>query len=74
MAKAEGLPPLQLYDLSRDVAETTNIAEKHPEKVRHLLRLLDDIVHKGRSTPGEALSNDREVTFLPKSVTLPDNG
>ena len=74
VAKAEGLPPLQLYDLSQDVAETTNIAEKHPEKVRHLLRLLDDIVQKGRSTPGEALSNDREVTFLPKGVTLPDKG
>ena len=72
VAKAEKLPPLQLYDLSKDVAETTNIAEKHPEKVVHLLRLLDDIVQKGRSTPGEALSNDREVTFLPKGVTLPE--
>jgi arylsulfatase A len=72
VAKAEGLPPLQLYDLSQDVAETTNIAEKHPEKVRHLLRLLDDIVQKGRSTAGDALSNDREVTFLPKGVMLPE--
>ena len=74
VAKAEGLPPLQLYDLSQDAAETTNIAEKNPEKVRHLLRLLDDIVGKGRSTPGESLSNDREVTFLPKGVMLPEKG
>ena len=71
VAKAEGLPPLQLYDLSQDIAETTNLAEKNPEKVRHLLKLLDDIVQKGRSTPGEALSNDREVSFLPKGVMLP---
>jgi arylsulfatase A len=74
VAKAEGLPPLQLYDLSQDVAETTNIAEKHPAKVWHLLRLLDDIVQKGRSTAGDALSNDREVTFLPKGVMLPGKG
>ena len=46
-------------------------AEKNPEKVLHLLKLLDDIVQKGRSTPGEALSNDREVSFLPKGVMLP---
>ena len=71
VAKAEGLPPLQLYNLSQDIAETTNLAEKNPEKVLHLLKLLDDIVQKGRSTPGEALSNDREVSFLPKGVMLP---
>ena len=50
---------------------TIALAEKNPEKVLHLLKLLDDIVQKGRSTPGEALSNDREVSFLPKGVMLP---
>ena len=70
-AKADGLPPLQLFNLSKDVSETDNVAELYPEKVTVLLQLLDDWVKNGRSTPGRQLANDREVTFLPKGVTLP---
>jgi arylsulfatase A len=65
------LPPLQLFNLSKDVSETDNVAELYPEKVTVLLQLLDDWVKNGRSTPGRQLANDREVTFLPKGVTLP---
>ncbi len=70
-AKADGLAPLQLFNLSKDVSETENVAEFHPEKVTALLQLLDDWVQNGRSTPGRQLANDREVTYLPKGVTLP---
>jgi len=70
-AKADGLAPLQLFNLSKDVSETENVAEFHPEKVTALLQLLDDWVQNGRSTPGRQSANDREVTYLPKGVTLP---
>ena len=70
-AKADGLPALQLFNLSKDVSEAENVAELYPEKVTTLLQILDDWVKNGRSTPGRKLANDREVTFLPKGVTLP---
>lgn len=38
----------ELYDLASDVGETTNLAEKYPEKVRELRRLLDEI----KASPG----------------------
>lgn len=34
--------PLQLYDLSRDIGEKNNIAERHPEKVEQLNDLLKE--------------------------------
>ncbi len=70
-ATARGLPPMQLYNLDDDPGEQQNLVEKHPEKVRELLRLLDQIVRRGRSTPGKPLSNDREIRFLPRGVSLP---
>ncbi len=70
-AKQKGLPPMQLYDLETDPGEQTNLVSDHPEKVADLLILLDEQVQKGRCTPGEAVSNDRRITFLPKGVTLP---
>ncbi len=70
-AKKQGLPPLQLFHLGDDPAETTNVADEHPERVSDLLLLLDSIVEAGRSTPGAPLANDRQVTFLPDGVVLP---
>ena len=71
VAARQGLPPLQLFHLGEDPAETTNIAADHPEEVNRLLRLLNKQVAAGRCTPGEPLSNDREVKFLPVGVSLP---
>ena len=71
IATRQGLPPLQLFHLGDDPAETTNIAADHPEEVNRLLRLLNKQVAAGRCTPGEPLSNDREVKFLPAGVSLP---
>ena len=70
-AKTEGLPPLQLYNLSKDASETHNVAGNHPEKVAALLQLLKRWVDNGRSTPGAKRKNDREVAFLPAGVTIP---
>jgi len=71
-AKKKGLPPMQLYNLSDDPAETTNLIDDEPEKVETLLLLLDEQVRGGRCTPGPKLKNDREVKFLPAGVKLPE--
>jgi arylsulfatase A len=64
-AKKKGLPPMQLFNLQSDPAESTNVAADNPGKVDELLELLKTQVEMGRCTPGTALANDREVEFLP---------
>jgi hypothetical protein len=49
---AQDLPPVQLYDLSKDIAEKNNLQARHPEIVTRLKALLDKYVSEGRSTPG----------------------
>jgi arylsulfatase A len=58
---ASKLPPLQLYDLSKDIGEKTNLQDKHPEIVARLTRLLEKYVADGRSTPGTLQTNTGEV-------------
>lgn len=55
---------MQLYDLSTDLAETRNLAAEQPAKVKELTALLEDMVQRGRSTPGMILSNAVEVQIL----------
>jgi arylsulfatase A-like enzyme len=45
------LPGPQLYNLSADPGETNNLAAQHPEVVRDLSELLDQIRERGRSRP-----------------------
>ncbi|MCA9267442.1 MAG: sulfatase-like hydrolase/transferase, partial [Planctomycetales bacterium] len=71
-AKKQGLPPMQLFNLSDDPAETKNLLRDRPDKVRELLLLLSEQVQNGRCTPGEKLANDRDVKFLPAGVSLPE--
>ena len=52
---------LQLYDLEKDLAETTNVADDHPEVVQELTELMEQCIARGRSTTGPDLSNDVEV-------------
>ena len=56
----DGLPPFQLYDLSADVKERTNLADRHPEIVQRLGRQMRAIIEQGRSTPGPAQPYVRE--------------
>ena len=71
-AVADGEPPVQLYDISQDIGETTNLAMQNPEIVRELRSLLEAQIQRGRSTPGVAQTNDVPVvidkwkSFLPK--------
>lgn len=70
-ARKQNLPPMQLFDLKGDRGERKNLLDEHPERVATLLRQLKKEVSQGRSTPGNPVSNDREVTFLPKGVSPP---
>ena len=60
----EGSPSVQLFDLSNDIAETTNLYDKYPKKVEELTKLLQSYVDKGRSTPGKCQENDRESKYI----------
>jgi len=44
-------PPIHLYDLENDIAETNNLYNKYPEVVRRLTKLLDIYKTSGRSVP-----------------------
>jgi arylsulfatase A-like enzyme len=56
--ECDGLPPIQLYDLSADIGERRNVGAAHPEVVAELTALLTRYVREGRSTPGAARPND----------------
>jgi len=64
----EGSPNLQLFDLSKDIAETNNVYDKYPSKVEELIQLLQSYVTKGRSTPGKHQKNDREVNIYAEDI------
>ena len=53
--------PIQLYDLSEDLGESSNLAAKNPDRVSELKALLESLIVRGRSTPGPKQKNDVEV-------------
>jgi len=55
------LPAIQLYNLTEDVGEHTNLGDQHPDVVAGLTRLLEKYIAEGRSTPGSPQPNDRKV-------------
>ncbi|MDB4671416.1 arylsulfatase [Pirellulaceae bacterium] len=71
VAKKNGLPPLQLFDLENDPGERKNLLNENLGLVNELLELLATHVENGRSTPGKKLPNDRKVSFLPAGVKIP---
>ncbi len=60
-----GLPAVQLYDLSVDVAEKENVQATHTDVVDRLTALLQSYIDKGRSTPGKAQKNDTPTKIRP---------
>jgi arylsulfatase A-like enzyme len=61
------LPEAQLYDLSKDPAETTNLYAANPKKAKEVLAALEKDVLRGRSTDGPESSNDTKEIVLWKS-------
>ncbi len=60
----EGLPPMQLYNLSSDPSEKENLYEQYPDIVEELRSMLVGYIVQGRSTPGQAQSNDGEYPWV----------
>lgn len=69
----QGLPPIQLYDLTDDIAESKNVQALHPEVVAHLTKLLQQDIAAGRSTPGARQANDATVQFLKRQSEPEDD-
>ncbi len=67
----KGLPPVQLYDLEKDVGEKTNVQGEHPRVVARLTRLLRKYVDDGRSTPGKRQKNTTPVNLPRPSAPAP---
>lgn len=57
-------PFVQLFDLSSDPGESTNLASEHPERVRKMIKELERQIRDGRSTAGPPLVNDVTVDYL----------
>ena len=57
--------PVQLYQLETDLGETKNLAAENPEKVAEMQALLERLIVRGRSTPGDDQKNDIEVRRYP---------
>ena len=57
--------PLQLYDLSTDIAETENLAGRNPETVQRLTKLVQQYISNGRSTPGVKQENTGKTYLYP---------
>ena len=72
-AEAQKLPKVQLYDMTADIGEKTNVQADHTEVVDRLTRLLEKFVADGRSTPGVPQKNDvpielwKDKTYKAKS-------
>ncbi|MCB0853112.1 MAG: sulfatase-like hydrolase/transferase, partial [Bacteroidetes bacterium] len=57
-AKAQGLPLVQLFDLSQDIGEENNLTEPYPEVVERMKKLMEKYIEEGRSTSGKRQQND----------------
>ena len=62
-AVTRGLPDVQLYDISADIAETKNLEKENTEMVARLTALLEKYIADGRSTPGEKQKNDTAINL-----------
>jgi arylsulfatase A-like enzyme len=63
----EDTPKAQLYDMTKDPGETTNLYLSHPELAQRLLSQLKDDILNGRSTRGAPAKNDINEIKLWKS-------
>lgn len=67
-------PFVQLFDVSRDPHEDHNLAAEYPERVEKMIGLLKQQIEDGRSTPGQALTNENQVRIVDlNDKRLPEN-
>lgn len=55
------LPPVQLFDLSKDPGEKINLQAQHPDVVAELTELMRTYVNRGRTRPGRPQPNDGPI-------------
>jgi len=60
-------PKAELYNLDEDIGETKNVAAEHPERVKEMQALLEEVITQGRSTPGRPQHNDIKVQRHPQT-------
>ena len=60
---------LELYDLTADLGEKTNVAASNPAIVAELTKLLERLVAAGRSTPGKPQQNDVAVDIWKRTLS-----
>lgn len=60
--------PVQLYDLSEDLAEADNLAADQPERLARMEALLENLITRGRSTAGAPQQNDVRVRRFPQKT------
>ena len=60
-AVEDGLPPIQLYDMSADPGERTNLCDQHPEVVEDLTKRLHRLVSTGCSVPARGGANHHPI-------------
>ena len=65
-ARKQGLPAVQLYDMTKDVGEQNNVESTNAEEISRLTKLLEKYVADGRSTPGAAQKNDAAIDLWKK--------
>jgi arylsulfatase A-like enzyme len=57
--------PVQLYNLADDLGESKNLAAAHPERLAQMQARFEELITKGRSTPGTPQKNDVKVRRYP---------
>mgnify|MGYP002623694920 CR=1 FL=1 len=55
--------PAQLYNLAEDLGETRNLHAEQPEQAAKLTALMEQLVTRGRSTPGPEQKNEVPVNW-----------
>lgn len=64
LEQSRGQPTVpELYHLGSDVAEQTDLAAKHPDRVQRMTRDLKTLIDRGTSRPGQQAANDTLVRF-----------
>lgn len=56
---------MQLYNLADDLGETNNLVSVYSEKVKKMQSQFEELIRRGRSTPGKPLANDVKVVRYP---------
>lgn len=59
-----GMPPMQLFDLSKDPGEENNLFTEDSDRAQAMQSALKEIIENGRSTPGPKLENDVDIVMV----------